>query len=222
MKFRLSIASRTAEVLRCQYFIAESYNKNFGIMFSEEIHNLEAKIEPYPQRYLMGTIDGELVATLALYTRDTYVERYGQITDEEIEQQLQAAGVADQYQGAVKRELTKLVVKEGWDGHGLARIIHTRAHARAFLEQDTTSPAIVMVCAKVSLLRHMYSPRGVIGSRFLAPFPRYPIHNAYRSDEDPMESRLTIPSLDVPEELRELQFPLEVEIGERPAPKGGR
>ena len=122
MKLHISIASRRSEVLRCQYFIAEIYNKHYQIMFSEDIHNLEARIEPYPHRYLMGTVNGELVAAVGLYTRDTYVERYGAITDEEIQSQLLMAGVADQYQGAVKRELTKLVVKQGWEGLGLARL----------------------------------------------------------------------------------------------------
>ncbi len=222
MKLRLSIASTTADVLRCQYFIAEHYNKHFGIMFSEDIHDLEAKIEPYPHRYLMGTVDGELVATMGLYTHNTYVERYGEITDEDLRLHLEAAGVTAEYQGAEKHELTKLVVREGWEGHGLARLIHVAAHARDFQELDAKGPVLILTCAKVSLLRRMYAPRGAITSRFLASFPRYPIHAAYRSDEDPMESRLTIPSIDVPEELRARRLPDELELHLPGAATGGR
>ena len=29
-------------------------------MFSEDMHDLAARIEPYPHRYLMATVDGEL------------------------------------------------------------------------------------------------------------------------------------------------------------------
>lgn len=215
MKFHVSIAERRADVLRCQYFIAESYNKNYDIMFSEDIYDLDARIEPYPQRYLMGTVNGELVAALGLYTRDTYVERYGGVTDEEIQAHLVEAGVADQYEGAVKREVTKLVVKEGWQGFGFIRILHLAAHSRQFLDADAAGPVLVLGCAKVSFLRNIFAPRGRIGSHFLAPFPRYPIHSDYRSEKDPMESRLIIPEVDVPPDVRALTLPLDYEVPDR-------
>lgn len=215
MKLRISIAERRADVLRCQYFIAEIYNKHYGIMFSEDIHDLEARIEPYPQRYLMGTVDGELVTAVGLYTRDTYVERYGCITDEELMAQVAQAGVADLYPSPVKRELTKLVVKEGWEGLGLARLIHTTGHARAFVEAGTDRPVLVLVCAKVSIIDNLFLPKGRVRARFLAPFPRYPVHSDYRSERDPMESRLTIPEVDVPPDVRAQVLPFEVELPQR-------
>lgn len=217
MRLRIAKAERHSEVLRCQYFIAEIYNKHYDIMFSEDIHNLEARIEPYPQRYLMGTVDGELVAALGLYTRDTYVERYGGITDEEIAAQLEEAGVAPHYGTPRKRELTKLVVKEGWEGFGLARHIHRAGMSRAFVEADADRPVVILVCSKISILRAMFAPRGEARARFLAPFPRYPVHAEYRSERDPMESRLTIPEVDVPAEIRDQVLPLEVEIPDRRA-----
>lgn len=215
MKLRISIAERRADVLRCQYFIAETYNKHYGIMFSEDEHDLEARIEPYPQRYLMGTVDGELVAAVGLYTRETYVERYGSITDDELLAMIEEAGVRDAYPTLSKRELTKLVVKEGWEGFGLARLLHTTGHATAFLEADAEAPVVVLVCAKISIIQSLFAPRGRVNSRFLAPFPRYPIHSDYRSDTDTMESRMSIPAVDVPADVRAQSLPIEIELPER-------
>lgn len=216
MKFRIRVAESRGDVLRCQYLIAELYNRNYQIMFSEEIHDLEARIEPYPHRYLMGTIDGELVAALGLYTSNTYVERYGGITEAEIAEHLARSGVLESYTGYVRRELTKLVVHPRWEGRGLARLIHTTGHAAAFAEEGEDRPVLIMACGKVSVLSHLFSPKGKVTARWLAPFPRYPVHAAYRSETDGMESRLIIPAVDVPPEVRELQLPLEIELPDVP------
>lgn len=214
MKLRISVAQRQAEVLRCQYFIAEIYNRRYQIMFSEEIHDLESRIEPYPQRYLMGTVNGEIVATLALYTQNTYVERYGGITPEEIRAQLEEAGVSEQYATYSTRELTKLVVADGWNHHGLAHRIHDASYAEAFMESDAEAPVLIFCCGRRKLLSHMFAPRGRVRSRIMAPFPRYAIHSRYRKEDDPMESHLTIPAVDVPDDLRRQVLPIEVELPE--------
>ncbi|MCB9796158.1 MAG: hypothetical protein H6741_25965 [Alphaproteobacteria bacterium] len=217
MRVELSVAERQSDVLRCQYFIAEIYNRHYDILFSEDMHDLEARIEPYPHRYLMARVEGELVAALGLYERDTYVQRYGGVLSEEIDAQLEAAGVAERYAGWVQRELTKMVVKPGWGSLGLARAVHEISHSPDFMSAGTDAPVLLTVCGKVSFLDRMFQPRGRIGSRFLAPFPRYPMHDAYRSSEDPMESRLIIPALDVPRDLLEARLPREVELpGEPP------
>lgn len=221
MKIRISIAERRADVLRCQYFIAEHYNEHYGIMFSEDVYDLDARIEPYPQRYIMGTVNGEIVVAMGLYTRETYSERYGGVTEEEIRAALEAAGVAEAYKGHVKRELTKLVVRRGWEGYGLARLLHETAHSDAFIVGDETRPVLITMCALVSFMDRMLAPRGRIRARFLAPFPRYPVHSAYRSDKDPMETRMTIPSLDVPEDLRSRKLPFELELTGRAAREEG-
>lgn len=221
MKVLISVANRRADVLRCQYFIAENYNQNYAIMFSEDIYDLEARIEPYPHRYIMATVEGELVAAMGLYTRDTYVERYAGVTEEEIAGELARCGVAEQYAGAVKREMTKLVVKDGWTGRGLARLLHDVGHARAFIDADAGGPVVILVCARRSVYNSLFAPRGVVDSHFLAPFPRYPVHSAYRSEADPMETRVTIPAIDVPQELRDLPLPFETELAERATKKGG-
>ena len=218
MKFTISVATRRADVLRCQYFIAETYHRRYGIMFSEDLHDIEARIEPYPHRYLVGSVDGELVATLGLYERDTYVARYGGITDEDIAARLAETGMTERYAGATWRELTKLVVRDDWAGHQIARQMVHAGHSRAFTEMGTTVPVLLMACGRPSLFNAIYAPRGAIRSSYLAPFPRYPVHAAYRRDDDPMESRLIIPEVDVPEEIRALEFPLVIEVPEATAP----
>lgn len=219
MKVRISIAESRADVLRCQYFIAESYNDRYGIMFSEDVYDLEARIEPYPHRYIMGTVEGEIVVAMGMYTHDTYTQRYGEVTDEDIGAVLEQAGVAEAYAGYVTHELTKLVVRRGWGRYGLARLLHEVAHAESFLVGDEPRPVVVTMCALVSFMEHMLAPKGRISARFLAPFPRYPVHAKYRNDQDPMETRMTIPSLDVPDELRQLRLPVEIELA-APAGRG--
>ena len=223
MILRISIAKTRAEVLRCQYFIAEIYNKHYQIMFSEDGHDLDARIEPYPQKYLMGTVDGQLVCAVGLYTRNTYVERYGGITDDELQAKLEEAGVSEAYVGATRRELTKLVVRDGWESYGLARTILNAAHSRVFCEGDWDNdgrPVLLLICATMSILDRFFAPKGPVRARYLAPFPRYPIHSEYRSEKDPMQSRLIIPDVDIPAALRELALPVELEITAR-APKVG-
>jgi hypothetical protein len=220
MKVRIAIAERRADVLRCQYFIAEIYNELYGITFSEDIYDLAARIEPYPNRYLMATAGGELVAALGLYTRDTYVERYGGVTDDEIRAVYRSTGVPDRYADATKREITKLVVKKGWSGLGLTHGIHEAAHSRSFMDAGADRPVVVMICARVSLIRHMLHPHGRIRSRFLAPFPRYPVHSDYCSEKDPMESHVSIPDLDAPEEVRSRSLPIELELPDRAGAEG--
>ncbi|MCK6521351.1 hypothetical protein L6R49_07905 [Myxococcota bacterium] len=218
MLLKISIAKTRAEVLRCQYFIAETYNRRYQIMFSEDSHDLDARIEPYPQKYLMGTVDGLIVCAFALYTRDTYVERYGGITDDEVQAELVASGVVDRYVNATRREITKLVVREGWESFGLARHIFHAALSRGFCEGDWDAdgrPVLLLVCATVSILDRFFAPKGPVHSHYLAPFPRYPIHSEYRSEHDPMQSRLIIPEVDIPPEIRELTLPAVFELPAR-------
>lgn len=221
MRVRISVAERQADILRCQYFIAELYNKHFEIMFSEDMHDLGARIEPYPHRYLMAVgPEQELVGVIGLYVRETYVERYGEITAEDIDTLLAEAGQQEQYRDASVRELTKLVVRPDLYKLGLARALHEIAHCPDFLRWRADGPVLLTFCAKVSLIRSMLVPVGRISSRFLAPFPRYPIHDEYSSNDDPMESHLVIPELDVPQDLLQLHLPVELELPFHPGDLG--
>jgi hypothetical protein len=49
-------------------------------------------------------------------------------------------------------------------------------------------------------------------TRVIRPFPLYKIHEKYRSESDPMDSRLMIPDLDFPKRWYDLRLPAEVEV----------
>ena len=116
MHLEVKIATKRAEILGCQYLIAEAYNHHYDIFFSSDAANLNARIEPYPDRYVMGSLDGTLVATAGLYIRSTYGERYGQVTDDEIHRLLLEAGATQRYSARRKREYTKIVIRPDWQG----------------------------------------------------------------------------------------------------------
>jgi hypothetical protein len=44
-------------VLLCRRLIAEVYNRDYEVVFSEDHYDLEAKIEPWPHRFLMALHD---------------------------------------------------------------------------------------------------------------------------------------------------------------------
>ncbi len=67
MRVEVRMAHTREDVARCQYAIAEVYNRQYDVVFSEDHHDLEAKIEPWPHRYLMVLHDATLAATIGLY-----------------------------------------------------------------------------------------------------------------------------------------------------------
>jgi GNAT superfamily N-acetyltransferase len=211
VRLSLRIAATRTEALRCQYLIAQIYNEEYEVLFSDDRYDLSAKIEPWPHRYLMGTIDGELACASGLYMRDTYVERFGDVHEADIRGLVGAAGVGDRYAGAARREITKVVVHKRWRGRGLGRAILAAAHARAFIEQQATTAPLVVFCAKLSIVRNLWDAIGV-RSRTIKPFPFYKVHELYRSDADPMESRLVIPALDIPPRWYDLSIPGEYPV----------
>jgi GNAT superfamily N-acetyltransferase len=206
VRLSLRIAETRAEVLRCQYLIAQIYNEEYEVLFSEDRYDLTAKIEPWPHRYLMGTIDGELACASGLYLRDTYVERFGDVRAGDIQAVVAGANAADHYLKTPCREITKVVVHKAWRGRGLGRAILACAHSRAFLGQKDSEPPLVVFCAKHSIIRNLWDAIGV-RSRTIKPFPFYKVHELYRSEADPMESRLVIPSLDIPARWYDLTMP---------------
>jgi hypothetical protein len=207
----IKLATRRADALRCQYLIAEAYNRNYDIFFSSDAVNLDARIEPYPDRYAMGIIDGELVATAGLYLRATYIERFGQVSDDDIDTLLKDAGVFGRYCAQRKREYTKLVIRDDWEGRGLGLQFFMATHCRDFLQLETDEPCIISCCAKVSIFHQLYETAG-IRARLLKPFPVYQVHSLYRSAEDPMESRIIVPELDIPPDLYNRTLPAVYEV----------
>jgi GNAT superfamily N-acetyltransferase len=213
MKLRFQVARSREDVLRCQYLIAETYHREYGVVFSVDGYNLEGKIEPWPHHYLMALDGTTLAAAMGLYLRDTYVERFGRVTDAELDALIAAAGAAGQYRGASKREVTKLVVHRDYRGHGLSHFLLGTAHSNDFLCIDAEEPPVLVYCAKRSITANVYGKTG-IRSRHVKPFPIYQIHARYASEADPMDSRLIIPDFDVPAHWRALRLPGDYDIGE--------
>lgn len=207
------MARAREDVARCQYAIAEVYNRQYEVVFSEDRHDLEAKIEPWPHRYLMVLHDGELAATIGLYLNNTYVERFGQVSREEFEGTLGAARSNERYDVSHLREITKLVVQPEFRGRNLARFTLGCGHSRAFCQIDADAPHLITFCSKRSIVGHVYQPTG-LGSRLIKPFPIYKVHELYRSPDDPMDSYLMVPDVDIPPRWYQLELPGEYEIAE--------
>jgi hypothetical protein len=207
----VKIATRRSEILQCQYFIAEVYNGAYNIVFSSDIADLNQAIEPYPDRYVMGLIDGKIVAAAGLYIRKTYVATYGGVTDEEIDLQIAATNMSHRYTSKRKREYTKLVVRGDHNGMGIGRFFHAVTHSKSFVEIDASEPHILLCCAKRSIYNAMY-PKERINTRFLKPFPHYAVHENYSSPDDPMDSRLIIPEIDIAPEWYNLELPVEFSL----------
>ena len=205
MKLRLAVAQGSGDVLRCRQLVAEVYHRRYGVVFSRDRYDLDAKIEPWPHRFLMGTVGDELAAVCGLYMRNTYVERFGLVTHDEVEAHLREAGLDGQYDPAARRELTKLVIDPRLRNSGLGPLFIAIAHARSFVELEAERPPLVTFCVVRSMRRLV--ERHEIRPRHLKPFPHYKVHELYRSERNPMDSYLVIPHLDVPSCFRDLRIP---------------
>jgi len=219
VKVRLRMARSSADVLSCQRLIAEVYNRHYGVVFSDDIYDLDAKIEPWPHRYLMAFSGDDLVVVCGMYLHHTYVERFGLVSDEEIGAHLEDAGVGGSYDPGVRRELTKLVVAPPWRKLHLSPAILAAAHSRDFTDVDSVRPPLITYCCVRSIAERVVRRHG-IRARPVKPFPNYKVHELYRSEANPMDSYLVIPDRDVPAAYRDLRIPgeytLDVLGGERP------
>ncbi|HEX9244215.1 MAG TPA: hypothetical protein VF875_17355 [Anaeromyxobacter sp.] len=180
------------------------------MVFSEDHYDLDAKIEPWPHRFVMGTAQGELVAVVGLYVRNTYVERFGLVTDEDVLAVLREGGIDGPYQPLHRREVTKLVVTPALRHGRLSKLVTGLAFSRAFACVDAEGPTVVTLCS-VRTIRGFVERLG-IRTRYLKPFPHYKIHEKYRSESNPMDSYFVLPDLDVPPFLRDLAIPGEYDL----------
>lgn len=210
MKVLIRRAESRGDVMRCRQLIAEVYNRDYEVVFSEDHYDLEAKIEPWPHRFLMVLHGRELIAACGLYLHDTYVERFGSVGESDLAAMLSGAGVADRFDPAKRREFTKMSVRHTWRGRGLAPWITGAGHSRHFTEVDVDR-AVMVFCAKLSIIDHIFHRAG-LRTRSIKDFPIYKVHELYRSPSDPMESRLIIPALDVPARWYDLAIPGEYEV----------
>jgi hypothetical protein len=64
----------------------------------------------------------------------------------------------------------------------------------------------MVFCAKLSIIDRIFHRAG-LRTRRIKEFPFYKVHELYRSPEDPMESRLIIPTLDIPARWYGLALP---------------
>jgi GNAT superfamily N-acetyltransferase len=213
VKLLLRRAESRADVLRCRQLIAEVYNRDYEVVFSEDHYDLAAKIEPWPHRFLMALHGGELIAACGLYTHNTYVERFGQISDEDLWRMVREADVTacDVRQ---RREFTKMSVRHEWRGRGIATWLTGAGHSKQFTEVDSDG-AVMVFCAKMSIINNIFHRAG-LNTRRIKEFPFYKVHELYRSPDDPMESRLIIPAVDIPERWYLLNLPGEYEIERQP------
>jgi hypothetical protein len=204
----IRLAESRADVLRCQQLIAGIYNQAYQVVFSESGYDLEAKIEPWPHRYVMGFFGDDLVCAAGLYLDNTYVERFGQVTPDEFKSVIDEAGAAPRFDWRRKREYTKIVVREDMRGRGLARFFLAATMSRDFLQVGTQpdEPAVLVICGKVSILGRMWESIG-IRLRPIKPFPIYRVHELYSSPADPMVTRMIIPEIDIPPKWYNLELP---------------
>jgi hypothetical protein len=215
VKVQVQIARSRADVVRCQNAIAEVYNRDYEVVFSEDRSDLEAKIEPWPHRYLMVLHEGTLAATIGIYLRNTYTERYGQLERADFQRLIDGSG-ATGYSPDRMREVTKLVVPHAFRGRNLARFTLGCGHARDFCQVESDAPQLMTLCSKRSITKrsiidHVYSPIG-LKVRHLKPFPFYKVHELYRSPTDPMDSYLMVPDQDIPARWYDLRIPGEYEV----------
>ena len=196
-------ATTLDEIAACERLTVEIYRTRYGVTFSEQV-DPEQRLEPLPDHYVYGSIDGELVATAGLYTRFTYAERFGRLSEAELLAAVTAAGFPD----AISRprvEYTKLVVHPRWEGCGIGRRFLAATHSRDFLTAGSGATPLVLASGKVSIFRSLYEAVG-IRTRTVKPFPLYKSHERYRTPDDPMESRIAIPEVDI--DARWFQFTL--------------
>ena len=196
--------------MRCRQLIAEVYNRDYEVVFSEDHYDLEAKIEPWPHRFLMVLDGRDLIAACGLYLHDTYVERFGQVTDHDLRAILVAEGVGAEYDVTHRREFTKMSVRHTSRGRGIAPWLTGAGHSKHFTDVETDG-AIMVFCAKMSIIDNIFHRAGLC-TRTIKAFPFYKVHELYRSPTDPMESRMIIPKLDIPERWYELAIPGEYEV----------
>src|SRR5947208_16993368 len=93
-RMEVRLARSHHDVVQCKELIAETYNDEYSVSFSDDAYDLDARIERWPHRYLMGIVAGDLVASVGLYLRDTYVESFGNVSDQEIDGLIREAGAA--------------------------------------------------------------------------------------------------------------------------------
>ena len=206
VSFDLRIAEKRGDIIRCQYFIAEIYNKRYNIFFSNEKYDLNAKVEPYPDYYIMACVDSKIVGCVGMYLKNTYIKKYGNVSNEDIDKIIKEANLSEFYSSEYVREVTKLVIDPKFSKTGLGALLIQAAYSKFFLNQgDQTAAYAVVFCGTLSSVK-LHEPAQV-STRRIREFPFYSVHDKYRSSKDPMESHIVFPKQDIPKEVRDIAIP---------------
>ena len=197
----LKVAESAGDIIKCQYLVAMAYNRYYKVFFSKDKYDLAAKIEPYPHRFVMAMVDGELAGVSGLYIRNTYIEKFGKVSEDDILSVFDKQNITrDDIDLETKYEITKVVCTPKWLGYGLGAFLWGSANSKAFLYsafKDKPFP-MVMACAKLSAFDYFERNTGIVTQK-LKDFPVYKIHEFYSSSDDPMESRIIVSERDVPD-----------------------
>ncbi len=208
MTTSIAPATTRQEIQSCRELVAQVYGEAYGVQFSEGQFDLQRNVEGWPDRFLMARDGVDLAGCLGLYESETYVERFGGVSAEDLERHLTEAGVP-----IVARrpcvELTRLTTRKELRSRRTAWLLAGAGHSIAFLGTVCGKPPLVLTSMRLSLSEGLIAPLS-IRYRTLKPFPLYPIHDRYRVAGDPMVCRLSIPEIDVPSRWLNLQLPAEL------------
>lgn len=208
LALRFSIAETDSDIATCQSLISDTYLRDYGVEMTPDRTDPNGGIERLPDRLLMATDGGEVVACSGLYLHKTYVEEFGHITDVDLNRVLQAAGVST----ATKRptiELTKAVVRRDYRKRGLGRLLLGMSHSRVYMDV-LDAPPVLLLCGKVSILQ-LWRVLG-IRTRRMSEFPTYRNHARYRQPDDPVESHIVIPEIDIHPRWYDMTLPTTITV----------
>ena len=202
-------AQTASDIGQCQALIRRVYLDRYNVTFASKF-DLNAGIEKFPHRFLMGLVGQRLAVTVGIYDRVTYVERFGRLPPDRMQQAIDQSNSGLDFRAENARELTKLAVDPLFEGCGLVRPFFSYAMSDTFLQDNATAGPAALVMATTTSIRKILCHDVNVHTRSLGRFPIYPAHQAYASVDDPMESYLIIPDLDIPISIRKLNLPANV------------
>jgi len=192
VRFQIQEAQSLADVERCRALAARTHGLAPGV----------TPAEGWPDRWLMGIGEGRLVATVGLAGREGCVHHFCDVHSFSLAAALRAAGARDLV------ELRMLSVDAALRGYSFARMLGAAAYSRAFLAPTSAGVAVLQL-ARAPLFQAVERVLGVhtrkVGSEGRGTRAR--------------ELRLLLLEDDVPEDLRELPLPWEIN-GPSRSPRG--
>lgn len=214
IQVEFKLAKSSYEIAECKLLITQTYFDQFGIQFSDNNADPIKKIELFPHHYLMGLVEDEVIAVMGLYLHSTNPERYANVTVQDIQKLLVEAGAESRYSGENNRELSKFVVKDKWQRYGVGKHLIGISHSKDFIHFDGFQDSLVLSCANQPIYKKFTDPLG-IQTRMIKAVPFHKILEFYFSGDELMECRLTIPDIDIPAHLYNLNLPIKIQISDR-------